>query len=186
MNYSNLHFVDNSGFTRFGIFFSPMTAWHGGGFYRHGFGDRLDLGAELLLNVVGAVETPGYPVGLETFRRELLYLTAPWLLHVQIWKGLSAHTGLQTAILLNRGGERYNNKVFELGWSFGLSNVFFRKFEIGVRYTRGLTPAGTEFFPGQDGAGNDNGFTVKAYNCNLQLTAAYYLRDSRKTQDTGL
>jgi hypothetical protein len=186
LNYSNLHFVDDSGFTRFGIFFSPMTAWHAGGFYRQGLGERLDLGAELLLNVVGAVETPGYPIDLETSRRELLYLSVPWLLSVQIWKGFAAHGGLQAGILLNGGEERYNNKAIELGWSLGLSKVFFRKYEIGVRYTQGLTPAGAEFFPGQDGEGKDNGFTVRAFNRNLQLTAAYYLRDSRRKANTGI
>lgn len=185
LNYSNIHFADHSGFTRFGLFFTPGYGFHAGADIRYGAWERVSLRSGLIVNQKGASEIPGYPFDNESLRRSLYYLSLPLLVNTEVWKGFAIEGGVETALLLNAGDERYKNKSAEIGWCLGLGKTFAMQYEIAVRYVQGLSPAGTETFPGQDTNGDDNSFTVKAFNRNLQISFAYFfIRSKQKGQKT--
>ena len=185
LNYSNIHFADNSGFTRFGLFFTPAYGFHAGADIRYGASERVSLRSGLMVNQKGASEIPGYPFDNESHRRSLYYMSLPLLVNAEVWKGFAVEGGVETALLLNAGDERYKNKSAEIGWCLGLGKTFAMQYEIAVRYVQGLSPAGTETFPGQDANGDDNSFTVKAFNRNLQISFAYFfMRSKQKEQNT--
>ncbi len=174
-NASNLHFADKSGFTRHGLFFTGMYGYHVGGIHEYSLSERFSFRSELLFNVKGANELPGYPFVLEKQRRQLHYLSLPLLVQAHVWQGISLHGGLEAGLLLNKGPERYRNNRAEAGLAIGAAKLFLNRIELSARYVHGITPSGSERFDGLRLNGDDNSFNVKSFNRVFQFSAAYRL-----------